>query len=305
MSNVLSAKLIPAYRGSVEAWECDQMKHMNVQFYMTKTSAAFSHFQNALGLSPARIREEKKGMRFKAMRIQYKSEMGSGGLMHGFAGVRLVEDNIITGFIHLFDSNKQILSCMYEFTAHYADLESGDFLPLPKDVQEKAKQFEDDHSDQYKPAPMATITLPARPMDHMFETNRSAVDVWECDQFHNMEPRHIIARFSDAASHIMAHVGMTRAMQMERNLGSAALDYYMEFQGPIKIASSLVLKSALLDRKPKNFIFGHHLIDCDTGKIVNNTTVLGCYFDMTARKSVPLPQEYVDIPEEKLLRNQL
>ncbi len=303
--NGLSSKLIPGYRGAVEAWECDQMKHMNVQFYMTRASAAFSHFQNALGLTPARIRQDRKSLRFHKLRIQYKSEMRVGGLMHGFSGIRSANEETITGFIHLFDSTKQTLSGVYEFTARYEDLDTGHILLLPSDVREKAAALIDEHEDQYKPAPMKTLILPAKEMDHMFETNRSAVDVWECDAFNNMELRHIVGRFSDAASHIMSNVGMTREMQKERNLGSAALDYYTEFNGPVKMASSLVLKSALLDRKPKNFIFGHHMINCDTGDIVNNTTVLGCYFDMTARKAVPLPKEYMDIPEDRLLRSQL
>ncbi len=301
----LSQKLIPSYRGAVEAWECDQMKHMNVQFYMSKASSAFAHFQNAMGVTPARIRQDRHSMRFQDLRIQYKSEMRSGGLMHGYSGVRSVNSDVIKGFIHLFDSQKQVLSCVYEFTARYENLDTGKILPIPNDIKETALSYEDEHTDQYVPAPMKSIIMPARKLDHMFETNRSAVDVWECDAFDNIEARHIVGRFSDAASHIMGQVGMTRAMQKERNLGSAALDYYTEFHAPIKMASSLVLKSALLDRKPKNFIFGHHMINCDTQEIVNSTTVLGCYFDMTARKAVPLPQEFMDVPEERLLRSQM
>ena len=305
MSDLLHSKLIPGFRGAVETWECDQMLHMNVQFYMSKASASFAHLQNALGLSPARIRDDKRALCFQSLRIQYKSEMRMGECMHGFSGIRSVSDDVISGFIHLFDSRKNILSGVYEFTARYADLVSGEILPLPAFVREKADALVDDHSDQYVPAPMKCMIMPAKHMDHMFETSRSAVDVWECDADSNMEMQPIVGRFSDAAGHVMGHVGMTREMQKERNLGSAALDYYTEFHSPIKVATSLILKSALLDRKPKNFIFGHIMIDADTNKIVSNTTVLGCYFDMTARKSVLLPPEYMNIPEEQLLKFQL
>ncbi|MCG8493130.1 MAG: thioesterase family protein [Sneathiellales bacterium] len=299
------SSVIPCYRGAVEAWECDQMLHMNVQFYMTRAAAAFPHMQNRLGLSPTRIRTEKKSLRFKTLRIQYKSEMRMGGLMHGVAGIRGVEDDLITGFIHLYDTAKGVVSGVFEFTADYRDLEKGDISPLPDDVKKEARSLVASHEDQYCPPPLKHILLPAKHMDHMFETNRSAVDVWECDAYGNMEMRPVISRFSDAASHIMQSVGITRGMQMERNLGSAALEYYAEFHKPVKMAASLVLKSGLLDRMDKTFVFGHHMINCDTGEIVNNTTILGCYFDMTARKAVKLPQEYRDVPEERLLRHQI
>ena len=233
------------------------------------------------------------------------AEMYVGTIMYGLSGVRSVQSDRIQAFTHLFNAAGDKLSSVSEFHLIYQDLDSGEILDLPNDVLEKAAALVDDHDTLYCPQPIKTVVMPAKAMDHMFETNRSAVDVWECDAFSNIEVRNVIARFSDAASHIMGSVGITRALQRSRNLGSAALDYYTEFKAPIRMADSLVLKSGLLDRKQKNFAFGHHLINCDTNEIVNCTTVIGCYFDMTARKSVPLPPEYVAVPEEQLLRHQI
>lgn len=300
-----NSKLIAGYRGAVETWECDQMKHMNVQFYSARASTSLSHLLNAIGLNPDRTRREQKSLKYQDLRIQYMAEMHVGAIMYGVSGIRAIKEGRIQAFTHLFNAANDKLSSVSEFHLTYQDLNNGEILDLPSDVLAKAKALVDDHDGLYCPHPMKSVVMPAKPMDHMFETNRSAVDVWECDAFSNIEVRNIIGRFSDAASHIMGSIGITRAMQRERNLGSAALDYYTEFKAPIKMADSLVLKSGLLDRKPKNFAFGHHLINCDTNEIVNCTTVIGCYFDMTARKAVPLPPEYASISEERLLRNQI
>ncbi len=300
-----NSKLIAGYHGAVETWECDQMKHMNVQFYSSRASASLSHLLNAIGLTPNRIRRERKSLKYQDLRIQYMAEMHVGAIMYGVSGIRAIKNGRIQAFTHLFNAANDKLSSVSEFHLTYQNLDSGETLDLPSDILEKANALVDEHEALYCPQPIKSVVMPAKPMDHMFETNRSAVDVWECDAFSNIEVRNIIGRFSDAASHIMGSVGITRAMQRERNLGSAALDYYTEFKAPIKMADSLVLKSGLLDRKPKNFAFGHHLINCDTNEIVNCTTVIGCYFDMTARKAVPLPEEYVSVPEERLLRNQI
>ena len=68
---------------------------------------------------------------------------------------------------------------------------------------------------------------------------------------------------------------------------------------------AIVLKSGLIDAEGKIFRFGHNLIDMDSGKLAVTTTVIGVYFDMTTRKSVPLPKEFTNYPKEKLLKLQM
>ncbi len=299
------SKLLPLYRGGVEAWECDQMRHMNVQFYMSKGSDAFAHLQNALGLPPATIRATRKGLRFKTIRTQYKSEVHVGTPLYGLGGVREVTGDLISGFIRLFNAENGNLSAVHEFTAVYTDLDTDSPLPLPDDGRAAAEGLADPHTDSFQLKPFAGALMPDRPLDHMFESARGAVDVWECDLFEHIEMRHVVGYFSDAATHIINAVGLTREIIRSRNLGSAALDYYSEFHAPIKKSTAILLKSGLIDADGKIFRFGHNLFDMDTGKLAVTTTVIGVYFDMTTRKSVILPKEFTDYPKEKLLKVQM
>ncbi|MEX1035321.1 MAG: thioesterase family protein [Sneathiella sp.] len=298
-------KLIACYRGNVNAWECDQMGHMNVQFYMARGSEAFGHFQNALGLSPALIRREKKGLRFKSLRIQFKSEVHAGSVLHGICGMREVVGDILHGFIQLYDTAFDRLSAIFEFTAVYTDFVSDDVLPLPDPLRDAAESLCDEHPDIYRPAPFVGTLMPSTSLDHMFESSRSSVNVWECDIFNHIDMRYVVGYFSDAATHVIGAVGLTRAEIRRRNLGSAALDYYTEFHAPVKMSAPIVLKSGLISAERKIFRFGHNLVDLDSGKIAVTTTVVGCYFDMTLRKSVPLPEEFTNYPKEKWLATQL
>jgi len=295
-------KLIPCYRGAVDAWECDQMGHMNVQFYTSKAIQAFGHLQNSLGLTPAHIRQEKEGLRFKDVRIQYKAEVHAGSVLHGLAGIRQIEGENIKGFIQLFDTAFNRLSAAYEFTATYMDLEEHLPLALPAFLREASEKMADSHSDMYQPAPFAGSKMPEKHLDNMFESARSSVDVWECDIFNQVEMQHVIGYFSDAATHILGAVGLTRQAVRDRNLGSAALDYYSEFRAPIRMSSPIALRSGLMGAEGKIFRFGHNLVDLDTKKIAVTTTVLGCYFDMTLRKSVALPDEFTSFPKDRLLK---
>ncbi|WP_339634004.1 thioesterase family protein [uncultured Sneathiella sp.] len=299
------SKLTACYRGNVNSWECDQMGHMNVQFYMARGSEAFGHFQNALGLSPPVIRESKKGLRFKSLRIQFKAEVHAGSILHGLCGMREVVGDILHGFIHLYDTAYNRLSAVFEFSAVYTDFVSNEALPLPSSLRDTAEALCDEHPDIYLPAPFSGTLMPCSSLDHMFESSRSSVNTWECDNFNHIEMRHIVGYFSDAATHIIGAIGLTRAEIRRRNLGSAALDYYTEFHAPIKMSTPIVLKSGLISAERKIFRFGHNLVDLDSGNIAVTTTVVGCYFDMSLRKSVALPDEFTNYPKEKWLSAQL
>ncbi len=301
----MSSKLIPAYRGGVDQWECDQMNHMNVQFYMAKASDAFGHLQNALGLTPAVIRETRKGLRFRTMRTQYKSEVRSGTPIYGVAGIFGVHGDEIEGFIHFFNDREQKLSAVYEFTAHFVDFDADTILPLPEPVRRAALNLLDAHDGVYRAGPFSGPVMPKTPLDHLFDSARGSVDVWESDAFGHIEMRHIVAYFSNAATHIINNVGLTRATIRERNLGSAALDYYSEFHAPLRKTAAVLLRSGLIGASGKIFRFGHQLIDLDKERVAVTTTVVGCYFDMTTRKSVALPEEFTRYPKEKLLIAQL
>ena len=76
------------YRGSVDAWECDQMEHMNVRFFGRRFSEAEQHAFAALGL-PSTTRSSHDVLRFRrevrrgaALRIETKQVERETALIH-------------------------------------------------------------------------------------------------------------------------------------------------------------------------------------------------------------------------------
>ena len=45
--------MIEVYRGSINTWECDEMGHMNVRFYVAKSMEGLAEFAHAVGLEHA------------------------------------------------------------------------------------------------------------------------------------------------------------------------------------------------------------------------------------------------------------
>ena len=69
------------YKGTVFPWHCDEMGHMNVMWYVGKFDEATRHFFHALGLTPAFLRENKRGMAAVEQTIQYKRELLAGDIV--------------------------------------------------------------------------------------------------------------------------------------------------------------------------------------------------------------------------------
>ena len=69
------------YKGTVFPWHCDEMGHMNVMWYVGKFDEATRHFFHALGITPAFVRESKRGMAAVEQTIQYKRELHAGDIV--------------------------------------------------------------------------------------------------------------------------------------------------------------------------------------------------------------------------------
>ncbi len=69
------------YKGTVYPWHCDEMGHMNVMWYVGKFDEGTRHFFHALGLTPAFLRENKRGMAAVEQTIQYKRELLAGDIV--------------------------------------------------------------------------------------------------------------------------------------------------------------------------------------------------------------------------------
>ncbi|MGE5146004.1 MAG: acyl-CoA thioesterase, partial [Candidatus Eiseniibacteriota bacterium] len=66
------------YRGTVQAWHCDHIGHMNVMWYVGKFDEATWNLFDLIGVTGAYMREEKRGMAAVQQNITYSRELMAG-----------------------------------------------------------------------------------------------------------------------------------------------------------------------------------------------------------------------------------
>ena len=69
------------YRGAVYPWHCDHVGHMNVMWYVGKFDEGTWNFFFPLGITPAYLRENKRGMAAVDQHIEYKRELHAGDVV--------------------------------------------------------------------------------------------------------------------------------------------------------------------------------------------------------------------------------
>lgn len=75
------------YRGVIYPWHCDHMGHMNVMWYTGKFDEATWQFFNMVGLTPAYMGAQQRGMVAARQNTSYRRELMAGDLIAVWSGV--------------------------------------------------------------------------------------------------------------------------------------------------------------------------------------------------------------------------
>lgn len=278
-------------RGAINAWECDQWGHLNVQFYLAKASDAQALLAARLGLVPSRLRGPAPCLMPVADRTLFKRELRAGDIYAIRTGIRgVATDGTLDIASRMVNQDTGVESAVFETRLRWVAADHHTALPWPEDVLAAAQALAGDLPEAPPPPPMAQ-TAPAAPDIATLDlTYRGSVEPWECGADGIAPPRAHIARFNDAITHLFNAMKIDRNNLFGRGFGSAALDYDIEYRRPMRSGQGVDIRSGLLAAGEKIFHVVHYVVDAVSGEIITSIVVTALFFDLTARRSVPIRQ---------------
>jgi len=127
------------YKGAVYPWHCDHMGHMNVMWYVGKFDEATWAFFATLGLLPAVMRDNNRGMAALEQNLTYQREAMPGDTLEIFTRPLEVAEKTIRFRHEMFDcaSGERTATC--ELVAIHLDTKARRGIALPQDVRSKAQ----------------------------------------------------------------------------------------------------------------------------------------------------------------------
>ena len=131
------AEPILTYLGTIYPWNCDQMGHMNVMWYVGKFDEATWQLFASVGLPSSRLRQEGIGLVAVEQRIEYKRELLAGDTISIRSTFQEVREKALIFSHEMTNQQTQELAARTFLTGVCIDLKTRKARPLPTDIRER------------------------------------------------------------------------------------------------------------------------------------------------------------------------
>lgn len=294
--NSESSEMIELARSSVQTWECDQMGHMNVQFYLERAEEAHTALAAALGLGPRYMRQNNAVLAPIDQHMRFLKELRAGAPFTIHGGVAVIEKRVINSYVEMRHALTGV-PCATFFTAHkLAERDTREAKTLPGWAIERAASFRVVAPEHGRPrglvlgAPRPTPLLRDADTSKLLPTFQGQVLPQHCDRAGFMLSRHYMARVSDAIPNLIGQMhGADRSS--DARIGGAALEYRFVYRRAAQDGDVIAIRSGLKAVGAKTCTWCHWVFDLDTGDSVATTEAIAVSMDMASRKAVEIPPE--------------
>jgi acyl-CoA thioester hydrolase len=128
-----------SYKGVTYPWQCDQIGHMNITFYVAKFDEANWNLFASIGITPSYLREGKFGVAGVQQNITYKRELLAGDVIE--IGTRILEirEKVIRFLHEMRNVESREIAAICDITAVHMDRSTRKSCPFPETVRKNAE----------------------------------------------------------------------------------------------------------------------------------------------------------------------
>jgi len=126
------------YRGAVYPWHCDHVGHMNIMWYVGKFDEANWNLFARLGMTPAWLREQERGMAAVQQNIAYKRELLAGDIVEVRSRVLEIRERSMRFAHDMWNAGTRELAASCEITGVHMDRRARKAVPFPEEVRAAA-----------------------------------------------------------------------------------------------------------------------------------------------------------------------
>ncbi len=291
---------IEIWRGGVNTWECDEMGHMNVRFYVTKAVEGLVGLAAALGLPHAFTAHAGSTLLIREQHIRFLKEARAGVALHMTGGVLDMGADEARLLTLLWHSDTGALAASFQtVVAHVTPIE-GRAFPWPARTHGLADALKIDLHPQaaarslsLEPVQSQASLARADALD-LIRIAQGAIAAADCDIHGRMRPELFIGRVSDGIGRLIGGFRSTVAASAPGKpvrVGGAVLEYRLVHLDWPRAGDRLEIRSGLKDVDARTERVVHWMIDPDTGKAWGTSEAVAITFDLDARKIIPISDD--------------
>ncbi len=285
-----------AFKDLVRKEDCDQMSHMNVQYYFGKHADAIKCLFNKIN-SFSKIKIDYKILKERCI---FSREVHLNSALEIVFKVKSIENNELLLLSKVYSIDHENVSAYFE-------------ISISLDINEQIKNIISNlfsldtitFLNELEFSNLRPLTDNRPPQNHSreaFISCKSAVNTWDLDYEEMGSSQFKIGCVSDAATHLFTYCGADFNWRNEYDIGSAALDYSVRYfkDAPLGMAVTMHTNFTKIGNKSLKFI--HHMVDDSTGDVIMDIEIVAVLFDLKKRKSLVVPEDF-SINASKLVIN--
>ncbi len=292
---------VEIWRGGVTPWQCDEMGHMNVQFYVAIATEALAGLAAALGMPRAFSPGATSTLlvREHHMRFLREARAGAGLMMTG--GVLSIGETEAVLLQLLHHTSGEPAAALTTRVSHVTPQTMKPF-PWSKATRRLADSLMMQAPDNALPR-----SISAEPVTTMASTAAAdalglpivatgAIRVADCDAFGHMLPERMLARIYASVSHIFRRsqdAAIAASPDLRDRLGSAMVEYRALYHAWPGIGDRVQMRAGYRALTPKSRSLVYWLLDPGSGRPWVSAEAVSLFLDLKARRALLMPEEVV------------
>ncbi len=293
----MSDENVEVWSGGVNTWECDEMGHMNVRFWVAKAHEGLAGLAAQLGMPRAFAADGESTLIVRETHIRFLREAKPGAALYMTGGVVWMGENdarLLLVIRHLHGEPAATFQLVVEHAT------TGDMRPFPwpQRIREKAEALRIEippfaAARSIDLGPVApTASLPRALELGLTRIGLGVIGPAECDVFGRMAPEIFIGRVSDGVGRLFGDTRPQSATgEPAARIGGAVLEYRVLHLGWPQAGDSVELRSGFGGCDARTRRVFHWMLDPQTGAAWASAEAVVVSFDLDKRKVVDITPE--------------
>ena len=275
-----------AFKDMVRIKDCDQMSHMNVQYYFGKHADAIKCLFNKINSYTS----EKINYKILNERCIFSRELHLNSILEIVFKVKSIQNNELVLLGKVYSIGHKNVSSYFETVI------SLDLNKLVKKIISDLFSLDNktflNELDFLNLRELTDNRPPQNFSRNAIISYKSAVNTWDLDHEEMGSSQFKIGCISDAATHLFTYCGADFNWRNKYDIGSAALDYSVRYFKDAPLGMAVTIHTNFIKIGNKSLKFIHHMVDESTGDVIMDIEIVAVLFDLKKRKSIVVPDDF-------------
>ena len=298
MSVLKLADLPTVWQGGVNQWECDQMGHMNTQFYFHRLAEGIGHFAGLIGMPGALSPDSKVTLNCHRQNARFIREARIPSPLKMKMGVVSISHEELTAFAALLSAEDGTVMASFLCRINPAITATNEATVFSDATLELAQQYNCLPEERFLPRSFeagdpARVDLPDLDAENFHLIASGSFLASSCDGLGKMRIDQPVSRLSDGMTVLTAeirHIVVEHAANPVTRVGGAMLEAKFDILKWAKLGDAFELWSKIAHAGPKLVQVESWLINPHTQTPFVLLKTASVVFDLDARAIISVSE---------------